>query len=331
MNFKEIILKELETMAKKESIVKNIFKVRAYNKVISQIKNLKKVESMNDLQNISGIGEKIRDKLIEIFSTGSLQAAEKARTIKTQTGINEIALYDELMSIHGIGSVKARELIEQNNVVSIEDLKQKVILDPSLLNNIQKIGLNYYYDIIEKIPRNEINKHLEKLIELLQPLDRNIYIKIVGSYRRWSETSSDIDVLITIDKPTIENFRQNLLSKVIDELKKHNYLVADLSVGKSKYLGICKLNNESKARRIDILVTSHDEYPFALLYFTGDFNINIALRKQANEMDYTLNEYGLIKRTGEKVELHSERELFAFLGFKYLLPKDRNINNLKKI
>lgn len=65
---KNIILKELETMKNKEIISKQFFKVRAYQKVIDQIVSLPRVNSITDLENISGIGTKIRAKIEEIFS-----------------------------------------------------------------------------------------------------------------------------------------------------------------------------------------------------------------------------------------------------------------------
>lgn len=80
-NKRDTIISELETMRKKETIEKNFFKARAYKKVIDQIADIEIVKTMDDLQGISGIGSKIKAKLEEIFSTGKLKAAEKARVV----------------------------------------------------------------------------------------------------------------------------------------------------------------------------------------------------------------------------------------------------------
>lgn len=50
-------------MSKKEYILKNVFKVRAYENVIKQLKQLPKLTSIHDLVGITGIGKKIKEKI----------------------------------------------------------------------------------------------------------------------------------------------------------------------------------------------------------------------------------------------------------------------------
>lgn len=334
MNKKDIIIRELETISKKEAIEKNFFKVRAYKKVINQLKELESVTSMKDLQNIEGIGPKIRDKIQEILKTGKLKSAEKAREI-LKNGSSKIEIYDELLKIHGIGIVKAKELIEDYNINSIQSLIELINKKPDLLNNQQKVGLKYYFDIKEKIPRSEIEKHYKKISKIVKSINPDVRVKVVGSFRRGLEQSGDIDIIIKSPNDKIDSSK--LLHKIISSLKtkdkkNFSYILEELSLGSKKFMGICNINSKSKARRIDILMTTPKEYPFALLYFTGDFNINIQLRKRANELGYKLNEYGLIpNKPGPKIELKSEKEIFNFLGYKFLQPKFRISQNLINI
>jgi DNA polymerase/3'-5' exonuclease PolX len=319
-NKRDLIISELETMRKKETIEKNFFKARAYQKVIDQIKLIQSVMSFDDLTNVSGIGTKIRAKLEEIFLTGKLKAAERART----TG--DIKVYDLFLKIHGIGVVKAKELVKLG-IDSIESLREELEKNPSLLNETQRIGLKYYLDIQMRIPRKEMEKHARKISKLTCDIDPDLELKLVGSYRRGAADSGDIDVLVTIKRKTDAPKRQEILKKIIQVLKENDYLLADLATGSKKYMGISRLNKKTPARRIDILMTSEEEYPFALLYFTGDFQINISLRKKATELNYVLNEYGL---KGVK-NICSEKDIFNILGFRFLKPKDRNIQNLKEL
>ena len=69
-NKRDLIIKELETMSKKEALLKNFFKVRAYNKVIDQLKQIETIKSMNDIESVEGIGAKIKAKIEEILETG---------------------------------------------------------------------------------------------------------------------------------------------------------------------------------------------------------------------------------------------------------------------
>lgn len=313
---KGIIIKEFETLVQKETVNKNFFKVRAYRKVIEQINGLEKVINMDDLKNIEGIGEKINKKLEEIFETGKLKVAEIARTRE------EIKIYDELTKIHGIGIVKAEELIKKYNIKSIDDLLKR----QDLLTEKQKIALYYYKDLSLKIPRNEMVKHERKIKKIIKQESEIVLVNVVGSYRRGSVESGDIDVIISPKKHIDTDDRNKLFKNIIKKLKDVGYLISDFGSGNKKYLGICKLNDDANARRIDILMTSYEEYPYALLYFTGDYNINIALRKKANILGYKLSEYGL--RNKNNLNLKTEKQIFKFLGFEYLKPKDRNISNL---
>lgn len=319
--YKNIIITELETLAKKETIEKNTFKVRAYQKVIKQLKSLDKIESWDDIKEISGIGKKISDKINEIFKTGKLRSAEKARTE------HNLQIYDDLMKIHGVGATKAKELVEKQGIKSIEELKEKLKDNSDLLNNKQKIGLKYYEDINLKIPRKEMEQHETYLLETLSNLDKDIQIIMVGSYRRKVKESGDIDVLITLKRQTTSEERCELMCKIIDKLKKENYIKSSLALGDRKYMGIVKLKRKRYARRMDILITSQEEYPFAVLYFTGSQELNIIMRKDAIEIGYRLNEYSLLDKKDKPIILKSEEEIFNKLGYKYIPPEMRTKQN----
>lgn len=322
---KSIIISELETMIRKETVAKNFFKVRAYRKVVDQLLLLPSITSFVDLRGVTGIGPKISQKIEEILVTGKLAAAQRVRQ-----DIN-VKSYEELLKIHGIGVTKAQELV-QRGITTVEQLKQTVKTNPDILNEKQKIGLEYHTETQLRIPREEMDKHLRKLTRLIKTISKSIEVKMVGSYRRGEATSGDIDVILMINKNSTLESRVLLFKTVTEKLKKVGYLIADLGSGNKKYMGICKLNKNEKARRIDILMTSVDEYPYALLYFTGDFNINIELRKRANELGYTLSEHGIIpfKSGVEKPVLKTEKEIFNFLGYRFLFPKRRTIANLKR-
>lgn len=321
MDYKNIIIAELETLVKKETIEKSTFKVRAYQKVIKQLKNVEKVDNWEDLENISGIGAKIREKIEEIFKTGKLRSAEKARTK------HNLQIYDDLMKIHGVGATKAKQLVEEYQITSIEDLKTKLEKNPDILNNKQKIGLKYYEDINLKIPRKEMEQHESYLLETLNSLDKNIQITVVGSYRRKVKESGDIDVLVTLRRQTTSEERTNLMCKIIEKLKDANYIKSSLALGDKKYMGIVKLKRKRHARRMDILITSQEEYPFAVLYFTGSQELNIIMRKDAIERGYRLNEYSLLDKKEKPIKLKSEEEIFNKLGYNFIPPEMRTKQN----
>ena len=71
-----------------------------------------------------------------------------------------------------------------------------------------------------------------------------------------------------------------------------------------------------------------ESLPCALLYFTGSGEFNKNMRSYANKKGFTLNEYGIFKRTsgGEKgiqITVGTESDVFEILGKEYISPENR--------
>jgi DNA polymerase/3'-5' exonuclease PolX len=328
MDYKKLIIDALDILRKKEVANKEIFKSRAYQKVINQIRSLSKpITNYDDLKEITGIGEAIEKKIKEILETGTLRVAEEAKANY------EIDAYDALQAIYGVGPTKAKELIS-SHIKSIEDLRKAIKSNPQLLNDKQKIGLNYYEQLKERIPHSEILDH-NYVIDKFLP-GKFIY-EIVGSFRRMAPTSGDIDVLIRIPHNMSQTTATKLFHEYISILQKNGYIKEILALGDKKCMAIASING-SIARRLDLLLTPENEYPFAILYFTGSDKFNVAMRKYALEKGYTLNEHRLekLKPTAKPVpeNIKSEADIFKFLNLVYVEPVNRideqNIVQIRK-
>ena len=280
-------------------------KVIAYSKIISIIKTLNyEIILETDLKNIKGIGTKTQEK-IRNFLTNN----------KNSNNNSESIFYNELMTVTGIGHVKANTIIEKGHTSMNDNFSE-------LLNDKQKIAIKYYKTDSIRIPRQEIYEHYDLIKLKLLPI-KDIKFKIVGSYRRNKSDSGDIDLIIT--HPTC-----SILNKAIDALG--NYLKDYFAYGDKKYMGWCQLDKYDTPRRIDILFTKSNEYPFALLYFTGSNNFNKSLRSILLKNGMRLNEYGLynVGKTLEKVEydFNDEKDIFEYLKLDYLEPCDREPKNI---
>ncbi len=65
------------------------------------------------------------------------------------------------------------------------------------MNQQQQIGLKYYYEFLERIPRDEVEK-IEKFVKnIATNLDDQVVIQACGSYRRGKTTCGDVDILLT--------------------------------------------------------------------------------------------------------------------------------------
>uniref|UniRef100_A0A6C0CR25 DNA-directed DNA polymerase n=1 Tax=viral metagenome TaxID=1070528 RepID=A0A6C0CR25_9ZZZZ len=318
MDYKDIIISELGILRKKEQQEGNTFKAIAYSKILQQLKSKPMIRSIEDLKDVKGIGERIQKKLEEIFETGQLEAAEEARKDI------RIEMIDTFMNIYGIGRVKAIELVRENKITSIEALREAIKIQPNLLNTNQTIGLTYYEDLLERIPRTEMKKHEKIIKNIITKVSKSLEIELVGSYRRGEPTSGDIDVLIKWPMTQSMAEGKSTLKKIVEELEFHPYVIEKLALGEKKFMGICQLPGE-KTRRLDILLTPEPEYGFAVMYFTGSDKFNIEVRRIALEKGYSMNEHGFTPKEGIDVTplLLNETEIFNFLGYRYIQPKYR--------
>jgi len=83
-NFKNEILNELQSWALQEELMGEQFKVRAYTKVIDQIKKINKIQNWDDIKHVKGIGVSIRSKIDKIFNSFVLKDRPRNFSVSKQ-------------------------------------------------------------------------------------------------------------------------------------------------------------------------------------------------------------------------------------------------------
>jgi DNA polymerase beta len=321
MNYKQTILDALEVMRKKSIADKEMFKARAYSKVALQIKELPVVSCYEDLAGITGIGDKIRDKLDEIIATGTLATANRAKEAY------HLDALDVFLKIYGVGPAKATEIIDAG-IYTIADLRaeftrlESVKNPPKYYNELTKVGLKYYEPLLERIPRAEMMQHRAFLGS---KIPGELEYEIVGSFRRKATSSGDIDMLIKAPATLNKKKLTSLFNEYVASLEAAGYITDILALGDKKCMAICCIQ-PGKYRRLDLLITPESEYAYAILYFTGSDKFNIAFRQHALNRGYTLNEHALTPlRADVSIApfMKTEKDIFAFLGLKYVAPENR--------
>ncbi len=125
--------------------------------------------------------------------------------------------------------------------------------------------------------------------------------------------------------------KKNYLVKLVNALKKANFIIDDLTDKdfEVKYMGFGQHYEGKKKypiRRVDIRYVPYNSYYPALLYFTGSGPFNEKMRGLAKALGYRLNEYGLYKKINGKlmkVKVTSEKDIFDKLGMDYVEPEER--------
>lgn len=317
---------------------KEPFKARAYDNAIKSIQTSKiPISSVEDVSSLPGIGKSIRAKIDEIIRTGKLSGMRMQKSdFETMARHREMSL---LTQIHGLGPKKATELYEKRITMrNIRDHTEE-------LTSIQKKGLRYFEDFQKRIPYDEMRMHedaIDRLINRDMNMDTGrhyVIAKVVGSFRRKSATSGDIDVIVTLEPKESGEKKEETKLKIIKHLEEEDYLVDTFGRGSKKVIGVSRIGG-NPYRRIDILFTDPETFPFSVLYFTGSASFNVALRKYALKKGYRLNEYGIVRLKSKKKEdkedkeeeeeeeeintFTSEKDIFGFLGLKYVEPSERD-------
>jgi DNA polymerase/3'-5' exonuclease PolX len=303
------------------------------HKIISLKNSAKQIRIFKDhitdvkqITDLPGVGNKTVLRVQEFIDKGKLSdvdaycAKNDCEKIFDPTSSNK--LYDELITIFGIGDKLAHQLMDKDKITSIKNLKDRVKSNTINIPEKVKIGLKYYGKIKNKIPRDEITKIREFIYTIFEKFDSSIVFDICGSYRREKDFSNDIDLLITTTNP-----KPNFLKSIVEELYKNNLLIESFTGFEENshtgFMGLCKyLNNP--IRKIDIRFVEPQSFFTALLYFTGSYEFNERMRSIAKRDGYKLNEYGLYNlKLNKSLPIYSEKDVFNILNMKYLEPKDR--------
>ena len=315
----------------------NNIKKNAYQKAVYQLKRYpSQITSGSQLLKVEGIGKKMAEKIDEILETNKLQQLEDFRKGATET--NKL----ELETVLGFGNKKALMLKETYNIETISQLKKALKDDDKLmkLTKQQEIGLMLHSDLKKKVTKKEaikitqqinnvINKNTGELLKQSKITTKTtLTIELAGSLSPENiiAESKDIDILITVSNSKIkskDNIEASpLLPNIVSLLEDKGIITHPISVGGSKFLGVCRLNTDTPHRHLDIRLVNTDSHIFAKLYYISGRNFNRMMRGIAKKKGYKLNEWGLYKND-KSISVKNEKDIFKLLEMDYVPPQDR--------
>lgn len=318
------------------------FRKRQYGRLVPLLKSLPfKVDEDNvkQLQKIKGVGKSIAKDIQEILTRGRLSRLE---ALKMTQGVGARLSFQK---IWGVGPVTARALYEHDGIGSIAELRARVVTHPGILNENQRIGLKYYEELQQRIPRaeaSEIERRVRQTAESLDP--RGFTMTTCGSYRRGASHCGDVDILFapTEGRESVGD----LIWRVVRRLEEEGFLTDHLTSTRhdsvhdfsESYFGICCLGQGYPHRRLDLKTYPREQYPFAVLYFTGSDYFNRSMRCWAiNHKGWSLTDKSMgpalwkhgrkVRDVGDRVICHDERGIFKALGLAYKHPWERNTHD----
>ena len=310
---REILVNTLEQIALLLELKgENPFKTRAYRNGAEIVQNfdgdIVSLAAQNELKLIKGIGDALQQKLFELASTGTLRYFEDLRS-------EFPASLFELFELQGLGPKKIKALYDNLGIDSIHSLKEACA--GTEITKLSGFGSKTVSKILstienrekfaERFRLGEVAPLAETLLERLKNHPKVSRAAIAGSYRRSKETLHDLDFLVASSEPA----ELTAFFTSFDEV--HEIIVQ----GETK--ASIRLNN---GLQCDLRAVSNEHYPFALQYFTGSKEHNVALRSIALKQGLSLNEYDF---TGEVQlpEVREESDIYQALGLEWVAPELR--------
>lgn len=300
------------------------FKYVNYRKAIDSISKLDHpVTTFEEAITIPHVGKRLAEKIVQISKTGELRQLDE---IKKDP---KLLILQSFTRIHGVGQTIAAEWYEKG-LRTVEEVSNL----PNLTEQ-QRLGIEFYTDWNTKIPRLEVESHIEFIHSTLIEIDPKLDIICTGSYRRGSSECGDIDFLLLKQNCNDRTEMSSLLFSLINNLKEKGYIKCSLTHIKPrmrKFYGGGQLKGYSLCRRVDILSIPWAQKGSQLLYFTGNDILNRSMRQLAGDMGMHLSDQGLFanyKKEDQKLlASFDEKQIFDKLGLDYKEPQERNIGNI---
>ena len=134
--------------------------------------------------------------------------------------------------------------------------------------------------------------------------------EIAGSFRRAKETLHDLDFLVATDNP-------EAITDYFTQLPEASKVISHGSTKAQIYL--------ENGLQCDLRAVSTKEFPFALQYFSGSKEHNVAIRSRAKKFNLSLNEYGFtpLTDTAEVPTCTTEEAIYKALQLDWVPPELR--------
>jgi DNA polymerase IV len=217
----EDFINELKKIRLARILTNDEIGVRAYSTSIASLAAYPfKVVNPREILRLPGCDVKIANLWVEWKNgNGKIQAAEEAENDPT------LKILNTFYEIWGVGATTAREFYYDKGWNDLDDI---VEYGWSTLNRVQQIGVKYYDEFQQKIPRPEVEFIAEKVHEhAIKVRDDGIEIIIVGGYRRGKKESGDVDMIVShrhLEKTA------GLVQDIVESLEQEGWITHTLTL-----------------------------------------------------------------------------------------------------
>lgn len=305
----------------------------------------RKVAHINEVAHLHRIGRHSAQVIEDILRNGFSLEVEDCKK-------NEWFQCIELFTtIYGCGTATADKWYKLGlrTIADVQRQSREISL-----TDTQRLGLQYYDHLSVPVSREEAEVVRDYVFSQAAVCSPGTTVEVVGGYRRGKPFGHDIDLLLSHSEREVTD---SLLDTLVDHLKRQNVVIdvqkftskgqeerhrSGVFDSLDKAFCILKLDGATVdyktevaeescpraelIRRVDLIIAHHDQYPFALVSWTGSKQFNRSLRRYSDkELNMSVTAHGIYDRSKlSYVPATSEEEVFSILKLDYLQPWQRN-------
>ena len=309
----------------------NAFRIRAYRNASRLVEGM--VESLagvredasRKLTDFDGIGADLATKIETLLDGLPLKMLEDLRKAVPASAF-------DIMRVPGLGPKKARLLVEQLGIDSLDALE--IACKEGRVRSLKGFGGKTEAAILENVgfAKNPDNRRMlwydadllvQRLLAHLRECPAVRRIEAAGSWRRGKQTVGDLDLVVESDVEA-----SGEVAAVMDHFGAFPEVQSVLLRGETKMS--VRITGDVQ---VDLRVVRKESFGAALQYFTGSKEHNVLLRGRARDRGLSINEYGVFPiaevdaetPARDRTPQHgvSEEEVYAAVGLPWIAPELR--------
>ena len=291
------------------------FRVIAYRRAAQRMResagSIAELALAGQAKKISGIGQTIEEKIVQIVETGKIKAlADREARVPPDV--------IQFMRLPGLGPKSAAKIWRELRIETLADLKQAA--ESQRLRTLSGFGAKTEERIVQALAEERkahevrplLGQGLPAVLAVVAVLREYPGVDLVseaGSVRRRKETFRDLDIIATAADP----------GALTDYFSRLNWVEHVAAKGPTKATVV-----SNDGLRFDLRVVPPEAYGNLLQHFTGSKEHNVALREAAVRQGLSVSEYGVQDTTTSALfQTRSEEELYEHLGYQYIPPELR--------
>ncbi|HHO81318.1 MAG TPA: DNA polymerase/3'-5' exonuclease PolX, partial [Bacillaceae bacterium] len=285
-----------------EILGENAFRVNAYRRAAETIERLDRPVA-EVLENLPGVGKSIRAILEELLTTGESQLL---RSLEERVPGDLLRLLD----VPGIGPRTIYRLYTELGLTTVEEVRaaaeaKKIRtlkgfggkVEARILEGIRAMGKRR-----ERVSLAEVYPLAQALVAQIRRIPGVLDAVVGGSIRRVEPTIGDIDIAVKTTSP------EEVSERIVRLRGVREILARGGDVLSFQYELLWPI-------RVDIRFFAPEIFGSGLVYFTGDKEHNIYLRRLAKGRGYHLSEWGFEREADptDRVLCPEEVDVYRFL------------------